>query len=76
MLCKDGSGYTIYRRYSQFDEMHNALEKRFPIEAGAIKAKDRVLPTLPGKGLQLGAGGGGGEGEVVYYSSGYVTQLK
>ena len=48
VLCKDGSTYYIYRRYSQFDEIHNALEKRFPIEAGAIRSKDRVLPSLPG----------------------------
>lgn len=48
VLCKDGSIYHIYRRYSQFDEMQNALEKRFPIEAGTISAKDRVLPRLPG----------------------------
>ena len=45
--CRDGSTYFIYRRYRQFDEIQNALEKRFPIEAGAIKAKDRTLPFLP-----------------------------
>lgn len=49
VLCKDGTHYHIYRRYKQFDEMHNWLEKRFPIEAGAIKVKDRVLPNLPGR---------------------------
>lgn len=48
VLCKDGRIYHIYRRYSQFDEMHSSLEKRFPIESGAIRAKDRVLPSLPG----------------------------
>lgn len=49
VLCKDGSSYFIYRRYSQFDEMERALEKRFPIEAGAIKVTDRTLPQLPSK---------------------------
>lgn len=48
VLCKDGRIYHIYRRYSQFDDMHSSLEKRFPIESGAIRAKDRVLPSLPG----------------------------
>lgn len=47
--CRDGSNYHIYRRYSQFDQMQNALEKRFLIEAGSISAKDRVLPHLPAK---------------------------
>ena len=28
--------------------MHTHLEERFPIEAGSISSKDRVLPTLPG----------------------------
>lgn len=45
----DGSKYIIHRRYSQFHEMHSHLEDRFPIEAGAISAKDRTLPSLPGK---------------------------
>ena len=49
VLCKDGSSYFIRRRYRQFDEMENALEKRFPIEAGAIKVTDRTLPKLPSK---------------------------
>ena len=48
VLCKDGTSYHIYRRYSQFDHMQSALEKRFLIEAGSISAKDRVLPHLPG----------------------------
>ncbi|XP_064407065.1 neutrophil cytosol factor 4-like [Halichondria panicea] len=47
--CKDGSRYNIRRRYRQFDEVYNSLEKRFPIEAGFIKAKERILPDLPGK---------------------------
>lgn len=49
VFCKDGSNYHIYRRYSQFDQMQTSLEKRFLIEAGAIKSSDRVLPNLPGE---------------------------
>ena len=51
VTCKDNSRYVIYRRYSDFHEMHSHLEERFPIEAGAISAKDRTLPTLPGVSL-------------------------
>ena len=48
VTCKNNSRYVIYRRYSDFREMNSHLEERFPIEAGAISAKDRTLPTLPG----------------------------
>ena len=48
VTCRDNSRYVIYRRYKDFNEMHSHLEERFPIEAGAISAKDRTLPTLPG----------------------------
>ena len=63
VVCQDGSSYHIYRRYSQFDEVQNALEKRFPIEAGSINARERVLPRLPGdpppaSSLSLGVCGG------------------
>ena len=48
VTCRDNSRYVIYRRYQDFHDMHSHLEERFPIEAGAISAKDRTLPTLPG----------------------------
>ena len=51
VLCRDGSSYFIHRRYRQFDEMERALEKRFPIEAGAIKVTDRTLPQLPSESI-------------------------
>ena len=51
VLCIDGSIYYIYRRYRQFDEIEKNLEKRFPIEAGAIKVTDRTLPRLPSESL-------------------------
>ena len=48
VTCKNRSSYAIRRRYRQFDDLQNSLEKRFPIEAGDIRSKDRTLPTLPG----------------------------
>lgn len=48
VTCKDGGSHKIRRRYKQFDDVQNALEKRFPIEAGSIKSTDRTLPILPG----------------------------
>ncbi|XP_065826186.1 neutrophil cytosol factor 4-like [Oscarella lobularis] len=41
--------YIIYRRYNQFHNLGSNLEERFPIEAGYISAKERVLPSLPKK---------------------------
>eukprot|EP00118_Oscarella_pearsei_P005527 m.25473 g.25473 ORF g.25473 m.25473 type:complete len:464 (+) comp28814_c0_seq1:479-1870(+) len=41
--------YIVYRRYNQFNNLCNNLEERFPIEAGQISSKDRVLPSLPKK---------------------------
>ncbi len=49
VTCTNGSTYYIYRRFKQFDEMHTALDKRFPIESGSINYKDRTLPNLPSK---------------------------
>ncbi|EGD82361.1 hypothetical protein PTSG_03026 [Salpingoeca rosetta] len=48
----DGSQVTIYRRYSQFFEMHTTLLDKFPVEAGTDPAgPPRILPFLPGKKL-------------------------
>ena len=49
VTCRNGSQYTIFRRYRQFDEMQRLLEQRFPVEAGEFNQKERVLPHLPGK---------------------------
>ena len=46
---KNGDTYHIYRRYRQFDKMVNRLEERFPVEAGSIRASDRIIPPLPGQ---------------------------
>ncbi|XP_062508255.1 neutrophil cytosol factor 4-like [Corticium candelabrum] len=46
---KRGPKYIVYRRYNQFHNLHQVLDERYPIEAGHIDAKDRVLPNLPGK---------------------------
>jgi neutrophil factor 4 len=49
VTCRDGSHYTINRRYRQFDELQRLLDQRFPVEAGELNPKERILPTLPGK---------------------------
>ncbi|XP_078692349.1 neutrophil cytosol factor 4-like [Branchiostoma floridae x Branchiostoma belcheri] len=49
VTLNNGSSYQIFRRYSQFDSLQVYLLARFPIEAGDIDEKDRVLPSLPGK---------------------------
>ena len=45
---KNGNAYHVYRRYKQFDKMVTRLEERFPVEAGNIRASDRIIPLLPG----------------------------
>lgn len=45
---KNREKYYIYRRYRQFHKMIQRLEERFPVEAGSIRASDRILPVLPG----------------------------
>eukprot|EP01147_Barroeca_monosierra_P002792 gene2792-5637_t len=48
----DGSVMTIYRRYSQFFEMHVTLLEKFPVESGTDPGgAPRILPFLPGKKL-------------------------
>ncbi|XP_012677451.2 neutrophil cytosol factor 1 [Clupea harengus] len=43
----DQSEKLIYRRYPEMHEFHKALKEMFPIEAGDIDAKDRIIPSLP-----------------------------
>ncbi|KAM9348749.1 neutrophil cytosol factor 1 [Symphorus nematophorus] len=37
----------IYRTYPEFHTLHKSLKEMFPIEAGRIEKKDRIIPSLP-----------------------------
>uniref|UniRef100_A0AAR2LZ50 Neutrophil cytosolic factor 1 n=1 Tax=Pygocentrus nattereri TaxID=42514 RepID=A0AAR2LZ50_PYGNA len=43
----DQSEKLIYRRYPEIHIFHKTLKEMFPIEAGDIDAKDRIIPSLP-----------------------------
>ncbi|KAI7813520.1 neutrophil cytosol factor 1 [Triplophysa rosa] len=43
----DQSEKLVYRVYPEIHTFHKALKEMFPIEAGEIDAKDRIIPTLP-----------------------------
>uniref|UniRef100_A0A673J8U7 Williams-Beuren syndrome chromosomal region 16 protein-like n=1 Tax=Sinocyclocheilus rhinocerous TaxID=307959 RepID=A0A673J8U7_9TELE len=43
----DQSEKLVYRRYPEIHTFHKTLKEMFPIEAGDIEAKDRIIPTLP-----------------------------
>ncbi|XP_051981330.1 neutrophil cytosolic factor 1-like [Xyrauchen texanus] len=43
----DQSEKLVYRRYPEIHTFHKALKEMFPIEAGDIDPKDRVIPSLP-----------------------------
>ncbi|KAF5898330.1 neutrophil cytosolic factor 1-like, partial [Clarias magur] len=43
----DQSEKLIYRKYPEIHTFHRSLKEMFPIEAGDIDAKDRVIPRLP-----------------------------
>uniref|UniRef100_A0A8C1P4S0 Neutrophil cytosolic factor 1 n=1 Tax=Cyprinus carpio TaxID=7962 RepID=A0A8C1P4S0_CYPCA len=43
----DQSEKLVYRRYPEVHTFHKTLKEMFPIEAGEIDAKDRIIPTLP-----------------------------
>ncbi|XP_062844739.1 neutrophil cytosol factor 1 [Trichomycterus rosablanca] len=43
----DQSEKLVYRRYPDIHTFHKSLKEMFPIEAGDIDAKDRIIPTLP-----------------------------
>ncbi|XP_078600518.1 SH3 and PX domain-containing protein 2A-like [Branchiostoma floridae x Branchiostoma japonicum] len=45
----EGSEHVIYRRFSVVHDFHNELEEMFPLEAGVIDEKERILPRLPGR---------------------------
>uniref|UniRef100_A0A4W6F9L0 Neutrophil cytosolic factor 1 n=1 Tax=Lates calcarifer TaxID=8187 RepID=A0A4W6F9L0_LATCA len=37
----------IYRTYPEMHTLHKSLKEMFPIEAGQIERKDRIIPSLP-----------------------------
>lgn len=37
----------IYRTYPEIHTFHKSLKEMFPIEAGQIEKKDRIIPSLP-----------------------------
>uniref|UniRef100_A0A8C7YCE3 Neutrophil cytosolic factor 1 n=1 Tax=Oryzias sinensis TaxID=183150 RepID=A0A8C7YCE3_9TELE len=43
----DQSEKLIYRSYPEIHTFHKSLKDMFPIEAGQIEAKDRIIPKLP-----------------------------
>ncbi|KAG5844448.1 neutrophil cytosol factor 1 isoform X1 [Anguilla anguilla] len=43
----DLSEKLIYRKYPEIYTFHKSLKEMFPIEAGDIDAKDRIIPSLP-----------------------------
>ncbi|KAI6649113.1 Neutrophil cytosol factor 1-like [Oopsacas minuta] len=45
----DSARYSLSRLYSDFYEFQSELEAMFPVQAGQISEKERVLPLLPSK---------------------------
>ncbi|KAM9729368.1 LOW QUALITY PROTEIN: neutrophil cytosol factor 1 [Menidia menidia] len=43
----DQSEKLVYRTYPEIHTFHKALKEMFPIEAGQIEKKDRIIPSLP-----------------------------
>ncbi|KAL4660566.1 neutrophil cytosol factor 1 [Arapaima gigas] len=43
----DLSEKLVYRKYPEIHTLHKSLKEIFPIEAGDINAKDRIIPSLP-----------------------------
>ncbi|KAJ8266530.1 hypothetical protein GJAV_G00131500 [Gymnothorax javanicus] len=43
----DLSEKLIYRKYPEIHTFHKSLKEMFPIEAGDIDVKDRIIPSLP-----------------------------
>lgn len=49
VTLSDGSKYSTFRRYSEFHDMNQKLEERFPVDAGYFNYGQRTLPEMPGK---------------------------
>ncbi|XP_035035471.1 neutrophil cytosol factor 1 [Hippoglossus stenolepis] len=47
MKWSDLSEKLIYRTYPEIHTLHKSLKEMFPIEAGQIEKKDRIIPSLP-----------------------------
>ncbi|KAJ0061885.1 hypothetical protein NL108_013747, partial [Boleophthalmus pectinirostris] len=43
----DDSEKLIYRTYPEIHTFHKTLKEMFPIEAGQIEKRDRIIPSLP-----------------------------
>ncbi|XP_019952559.2 neutrophil cytosol factor 1 isoform X2 [Paralichthys olivaceus] len=43
----DLSEKLIYRTYPEIHTLHKSLKEMFPIEAGQIEKRDRIIPSLP-----------------------------
>uniref|UniRef100_A0A3B4AS01 Uncharacterized protein n=1 Tax=Periophthalmus magnuspinnatus TaxID=409849 RepID=A0A3B4AS01_9GOBI len=43
----DDSEKLIYRTYPEIHTFHKSLKEMFPIEAGQIEKRDRIIPSLP-----------------------------
>ncbi|KPP79352.1 neutrophil cytosol factor 1-like [Scleropages formosus] len=43
----DLSEKLVYRKYPEIHTFHKSLKEMFPIEAGDIDPKDRIIPSLP-----------------------------
>ncbi|CAH1802365.1 unnamed protein product [Owenia fusiformis] len=48
---ESGNKYIVYRKYSDFFDFHEKLTEMFPIEAGVIDERQRILPALPSRKL-------------------------
>lgn len=48
MTIQSGITHVIYRRFRQFNGLLLHLERQFPLEAGKVNPKDRILPPIPG----------------------------
>ncbi|XP_043910068.1 neutrophil cytosol factor 1 [Protopterus annectens] len=47
---QDQTEKVVYRKFTEIYAFHKHLKEMFPIEAGDINAKDRILPYLPAPG--------------------------
>ncbi|XP_005988606.1 neutrophil cytosol factor 1 [Latimeria chalumnae] len=45
---QDLSERVIYRKFTEIHAFHKSLKEMFPIEAGDINERDRIIPHLPG----------------------------
>ncbi|CAH2307430.1 NADPH oxidase organizer 1 [Pelobates cultripes] len=46
VLWSDHNKVLIYRTFAEFKKFQSALKKQFPLEAGALKKSERIIPKL------------------------------